>query len=393
MITDRSRCRMASMVNVRSLTAVAAVCALTLFVCAGAAQASTQTFSTGDSEFTAGTNNQGWWSWSLDNTDDNDNWRSGADSVDRSDETRNFFSFDLSSLSGTVTAATLKLQSFYVNAPDGVFDYGLFDVSTDVATLNDNTGADGAIFDDLGTGTTYGAVAITESGEDIVSVPLNAAGIAAVNSAAGGFFSVGGAPVDETGASFAQGSSPLEYAFGFSGGVPNSLEITTTDTTPTCDGLAATITGDGVVTGTKNADVIVTGDGNDTVDGGAGNDVICTGEGDDSVNGGLGADRVYGQGGNDVIAASAGDDLLFGGDANDIVNGGGGNDIVNGDAGDDKINGGVGDDSVVGGAGSDKLAGNAGTDTCAGDDNGGPAQPGTDKVINNGQCETITEVP
>jgi Ca2+-binding RTX toxin-like protein len=381
------------MVNVRSLTAVAAVCALTLFVCAGAAQASTQTFSTGDSEFAAGFPNQGWWSWNLANEDVNSNWAVGSY---EGSEFHNFFSFDLSSLSSPVTAATLKLQRYVVYAPDGVFDYGLFDVTTDAATLNHNVGPDGAIYDDLGTGTGLGGVAIdatTGTSEDIVSVPLNAAGIAAVNSAAGGFFSVGGAPVDETGASFAQGSSPLEYAFGFSGGVPNSLEITTTDTTPTCDGLAATITGDGVVTGTKNADVIVTGDGNDTVDGGAGNDVICTGEGDDSVNGGLGADRVYGQGGNDVIAASSGDDLLFGGDANDIVNGGGGNDIVNGDAGDDKINGGVGDDSVVGGAGSDKLAGNAGTDTCAGDDNGGPAQPGTDKVINNGQCETITEVP
>jgi hypothetical protein len=67
------------------------------------------------------------------------------------------------------------------------------EVSTPAATLNDNTGASQTIFDDLGTGTSYGSFPVGEGQEfDILSFPLNAAGVAAVNAARGGFFSIGG---------------------------------------------------------------------------------------------------------------------------------------------------------------------------------------------------------
>ncbi|MER8185835.1 FG-GAP-like repeat-containing protein [Kitasatospora sp. NPDC094015] len=142
-----------------------------------------------------------------------------------------------------------------------------------------------------------------------------------------------------------------------------------------CHGLPATITGNGVVTGTSGADVIVTGNGNDSVSGNGGNDTICT------------------FGGNDAVSAGSGADYVDGGDGNDAVSGGDGNDVVNGGAGDDALSGGAGNDLVVGGAGSDTLAGGSGTDVCAGDANGGPTLPGTDAIAVGGSCETVVEVP
>ncbi|MGW8728429.1 FG-GAP-like repeat-containing protein [Streptomyces sp. NPDC055808] len=142
-----------------------------------------------------------------------------------------------------------------------------------------------------------------------------------------------------------------------------------------CRGLAATITGNGVVNGTSGADVIVTGNGNDSVSGNGGNDTICTFGGNDAVSAGSGADYVDGGDGNDAISGGDGDDTLHGGAGGDALSGGGGNDIV------------------VGGADSDALAGGSGTDVCAGDANGGPTLPGTDAIAAGGSCETVVEVP
>ncbi|MCX5384171.1 FG-GAP-like repeat-containing protein [Streptomyces sp. NBC_00083] len=142
-----------------------------------------------------------------------------------------------------------------------------------------------------------------------------------------------------------------------------------------CRGLAATITGNGVVNGTSGADVIVTGNGNDSVSGNGGNDTICT------------------FGGNDAVSGGSGDDYIDGGDGNDAVSGGDGNDIILGGSGSDALSGGSGNDTVVGGADSDTLAGGNGTDVCAGDGNGGPTLPGSDAVAAGGSCETTVEVP
>ncbi|MEW2133199.1 FG-GAP-like repeat-containing protein [Streptomyces sp. NPDC005435] len=142
-----------------------------------------------------------------------------------------------------------------------------------------------------------------------------------------------------------------------------------------CHGLAATITGNGVVTGTSGADVIVTGNGNDSVSGNGGNDTICA------------------FGGNDAVSAGGGADHVDGGPGNDAISGGDGNDVIHGGAGDDALSGGAGNDVVVGSAGGDTLSGGNGTDVCAGDDNGGPTLPGTDSIAAGGSCETVVEVP
>ena len=80
-----------------------------------------------------------------------------------------------------------------------------------------------------------------------------------------------------------------------------------------CNGLNATIVGQGPIAGTAGNDVIVGSAGNDTIDAGAGNDRVCSLGGNDSIIGGTGTDREYGGTGNDVFnqgAVADGNDLL-----------------------------------------------------------------------------------
>jgi hypothetical protein len=82
-----------------------------------------------------------------------------------------------------------------------------------------------------------------------------------------------------------------------------------------CNGLAATIMGEGSIPGTPGNDVIVGGTGTDDISGGAGNDTICGltgtdtldgGVDDDTLDGGAGADVFRGHGGNDNLNAQDG---------------------------------------------------------------------------------------
>jgi hypothetical protein len=111
---------------------------------------------------------------------------------------RNFFTFDLSSVSGTVTGATLTVPNTSCGASGGVASttYDLWDVSSSAADLaaSDAVGsaAGQAVFADLGTGSSYGSTPITAS-PATVSVPLGTDGIAALQAAEGtGFFAIGG---------------------------------------------------------------------------------------------------------------------------------------------------------------------------------------------------------
>jgi dipeptidyl aminopeptidase/acylaminoacyl peptidase len=163
----------------------------------GPGAARTVVFSTSDSPFTPGARNQGWWNPLVDNSDGNDNYVVGfvpGSEPDQRGEYRNFFTFDLSSLTGRVISARLELTRFGYGSADPSETLGLFDVSTGARTLNRNNGASAAIFEDLGTGTSYGTFEVSGSAEpsDVLSLPLNAAALADINAAAGGFFSMGG---------------------------------------------------------------------------------------------------------------------------------------------------------------------------------------------------------
>ena len=188
---------------------IAVPLAVTLIILAtvGIVAAATQVFNTSDSQFDVGVDNQGWWSSGRAGRDTLSNYVVGRSF---GKEFRNFFTFDLSSLSGTVISANLELKRG-VNAGETNHVYGLFDVSTDAATLNNNSSLNADIFNDLGTGTSYGTFNVpgtfirSRDGGNLI-LPLNAAAVADINAAAGGFFSIGGALLNLSGSA----NAPVE---------------------------------------------------------------------------------------------------------------------------------------------------------------------------------------
>jgi len=125
--------------------------ALFLFAASGVASATSMTLSTADNPFDPGVLNQGWWSQTISVTDDNDNFAFGG-------SYRNFFTFDLSPVSQTITAATLRINGTSTSGSGSYpITYGVFDVSTAAATLNNNVGTSSSIWTDLGSGTSYGS--------------------------------------------------------------------------------------------------------------------------------------------------------------------------------------------------------------------------------------------
>lgn len=153
-------------------------------------------FSTSFSPFDTGVSNQGWWSPDVSNSDTNDNYIVGNLSGSLYN---NFFTFDLANLiRDSVIAATLRINYVGFNDIPAPVTYSLFDVSTDAATLNNNNGSSVAIFNDLGSGSLYAATPVNSAPTAPFLVSLNANAIADINSAAGGFFSIGGTLTEGT---------------------------------------------------------------------------------------------------------------------------------------------------------------------------------------------------
>ena len=156
---------------------------------------SDEILSTADSEFDVGIFNQGWWSSDASirfGTDDNINYAAGG-------ITNNFFTFDISGISGTVTGAVFNITRAVGVSDSGYtyFEYDMYDVITDAATLNNNVGANLAIYDDLGSGVHYGNFNITVAGDptEILMLQLNEGFISDINAAILGtdqYFSIGG---------------------------------------------------------------------------------------------------------------------------------------------------------------------------------------------------------
>ena len=139
-----------------------------------------------------------------------------------------------------------------------------------------------------------------------------------------------------------------------------------------CDGLFVTVdlslgqmptTGDDVILGTNDADVIngLAGDdticglgGDDVINGGGGADTIYGGSGDDVLGGQGDVDTIYGQGGADRLNGGLGADVLWGGAGDDDLRGQGGGDIMYGQGGVDQFFGGSGDDEITTGLGGNR---------------------------------------
>ncbi|MDP1793924.1 MAG: calcium-binding protein [Acidimicrobiales bacterium] len=164
---------------------------------------------------------------------------------------------------------------------------------------------------------------------------------------------------------------------------------------PTCDGLPATVVGNGGSTtmGTTGNDVIVGSEASETIYAGKGNDVVCGMGGNDLIIGLDGNDKLFGNGGDDTLRGGGGSDVLDGGtgtdlveledrasaaqsvDLDDVADDGvdGENDnvrttveIIKGSSGPDRIVGSTGNETLIGNAGNDILKGGDGNDTLQG---------------------------
>ncbi|NES66871.1 MAG: nucleoside hydrolase, partial [Okeania sp. SIO2D1] len=113
--------------------------------------------------------------------------------------------------------------------------------------------------------------------------------------------------------------------------------------------------GDDLIPGGEEDDLLQGLGGNDTVLGFAGNDELLGNHGNDSINGGAGDDTLKGGYENDTLKGGSGDDNLIGWIGNDALLGGSGEDNLSGGQGRDRFNGGEGDDTLTGGASKDKF--------------------------------------
>jgi hypothetical protein len=142
-------------------------------------------------------------------------------------QTHSFFVFDLSSVTGNVTGATIRISfpdlGYFSNDPSETF--GLYDVSTPITSLiASNAGATGT-FADLASGTLYGTTTVQETASGMtVSFNLNAAAIAALNGNHS-MFAFGGALTSLNGALD-------QYLFGGTGDFSDIVQLALT-TSPT----------------------------------------------------------------------------------------------------------------------------------------------------------------
>jgi hypothetical protein len=150
------------------------------------------TFLTSTAQFDAGTNNSGWWSATRAAMDSNDNYFAG--SLNAVDVLNDFFTFLAPANLPAITTASLSLpRGSGAHTGDVPLLYSLFDVITDAAILNNNVGTSAAIFNDLGSGTLFGSIVVTDLLlPDPLVVGLNADFIAAFNASRGSYFSIGG---------------------------------------------------------------------------------------------------------------------------------------------------------------------------------------------------------
>jgi hypothetical protein len=108
-----------------------------------------------------------------------------------SSEVRNFFVFDLSSITQPITSATLEIGRGRYDSPDLAETYELHDVTTSINLLRTGNGGLPA-FVDLGTGEVYGSITIgRDETNSVIKIELSASAIAAMNLNPGQF-AIGG---------------------------------------------------------------------------------------------------------------------------------------------------------------------------------------------------------
>ena len=192
-------------------------------------QAATVVLSTSQSQIQAGVDNQGWLNSLAPNENPlNDNHVTGFFGADN--EFRSFFSFSLEALTGPVVSARLELRRYQ---QQGTVNLGIWDTSATAAELaaTRNSVFSPEIFEDLGSGISYGSFEVLEGDDaDVLVFQLNAQAVSALNASAGsGYFSLGAAVAGDGSLFAASNDEP-----GASGGLFNSpqrLVLQLADTT------------------------------------------------------------------------------------------------------------------------------------------------------------------
>jgi len=143
-----------------------------------------------------------------------------------SDEVRNFFVYNLASVTDAVTAATLHLYNPSAldprpltgdgyRSPDPSETYTVFDVTTPVGELTGGTGSPASTFADLGSGTVLGSVIATAaSNGTFIDIALNSSGLAYLNAHLGSLVAFGGALTTLGAIGPPHQEPPLEILFG-----------------------------------------------------------------------------------------------------------------------------------------------------------------------------------
>ena len=134
----------------------------------------------------------------------------------------NFFVFNLSGVSPLIQSASLNVSADGYSSPLASDTYGLFDVTTPIASLEATGSGETTIFQDLGSGVSYGTKTVTSaSNGTVLNIPLNAAAVAALNSKRGSQFAIGGALTTLTGSS-------AQYLFAGSGSPTDTVQLALT---------------------------------------------------------------------------------------------------------------------------------------------------------------------
>jgi len=111
---------------------------------------------------------------------------------DRGTQYRDFFVFDLSGISNPIISASLRLWN-PSNGTTGPGTFQVSDVSTPIPSLTAGGSGQTATFNDLGTGTSFGSVAVsTADNGTFVTVNLNASALAFLNANLGNTIAFGG---------------------------------------------------------------------------------------------------------------------------------------------------------------------------------------------------------
>lgn len=146
---------------------------------------------TNSGDFFVPISDSGWWNSLVGHDASNHNYIAGHPiNTGGPGNFNNYFTFDLSGISGTITTASLNLYTY--TAAGSSIDYQLFDVTSPLSAVH-ATGHNAGVYNDLMTGMSYGSFIYNSSDSDqFRSILLNSDGVSALNSAIGGEFGIGG---------------------------------------------------------------------------------------------------------------------------------------------------------------------------------------------------------